>query len=184
VQHTIAAIGLIIGVILAFIAAARTTIGKRILDYVFIRVPVIGTIVVETNAARTARTLSSLLSAGVPALQSIEITRDVIQNSFHREVLVQASALVEKGLPLSDAFLRHPKIYPVLFAEMIAVGEETGQYSAMLLKVAEFYETEVEQKTKDISTIIEPLLMVVIGAGVGFFALAMIAPIYSISGGI
>jgi type IV pilus assembly protein PilC len=169
---------------LAFIAAARTTIGKRILDYVFIRVPVIGTIVVETNAARTARTLSSLLSAGVPALQSIEITRDVIQNSFHREVLVQASALVEKGLPLSDAFLRHPKIYPVLFAEMIAVGEETGQYSAMLLKVAEFYETEVEQKTKDISTIIEPLLMVVIGAGVGFFALAMIAPIYSISGGI
>jgi len=184
VAHTIIALGLILGVIAAFIAFSKTKIGSRILDFVYIRIPIIGTIVIETNAARTARTLSSLLAAGVSALPSIEITRDVIQNSFHKDVLTQAGKLVEKGLPLSDAFIRHPKVYPILFAEMIAVGEETGQYSAMLLKVAEFYETEVEQKTKDISTIIEPLLMVVIGAGVGFFALAMISPIYSISGGI
>lgn len=184
VTHTVvAALGLI-----AFVGAcmvlARTKTGKRSIDWAVLKMPIIGTIVIETNAARTARTLSSLLSAGVSALQSIAITRDVIQNSFHKEVLAEASGLVEKGFPLSDAFLRHEKIYPILFAEMLAVGEETGQNAQMLLKVAEFYEGEVEQKTKDISTVIEPLLMVVIGGGVGFFALAMITPIYSISGGI
>lgn len=184
VTNTLLALVLLLVGIGALVAAARTKPGKRALDWGFIHMPIIGTIVVETNAARTARTLSSLLAAGVSALQSLAITRDVIQNSYHREVLAQASGLVEKGFPLSDAFLRHSKVYPVLFAEMIAVGEETGQNAAMLLKVAEFYEGEVEQKTKDISTIIEPLLMVFIGGGVGFFAVAMITPIYSISGGI
>ena len=72
-------------------------------------------------------------------------------------------------------------MYPILVGEMIAVGEETGQIANMLKELAEFYETEVEHKTKDLSTIIEPLLMVVIGGTVGFFALAMIAPIYSIA---
>ena len=74
-------------------------------------------------------------------------------------------------------------MYPVLVGEMILVGEETGQIAGMLGELAIFYETEVERKTKDLSTIIEPLLMVVIGGGVGFFALALIAPIYSISDG-
>ncbi len=184
VAHTLLAAGMLLAVVALFAALARTKPGKRAIDWAVIHMPIIGTIVVETNAARTARTLSSLLAAGVSALQSLAITKDVIQNSYHREVLAQASGLVEKGFPLSDAFLRHANVYPVLFSEMIAVGEETGQNAAMLLKVAEFYEAEVEQKTKDISTVIEPLLMVFIGGGVGFFALAMITPIYSISGGV
>lgn len=184
VQNTLAAGLILLAVLASFYGLAKTKFGKRSIDWALLRMPVIGNIVIETNAARTARTLSSLLAAGVSALQSLSITRDVLQNSFHKEVLAQAGGLVEKGLPLSDAFLRNEKVYPVLFAEMLAVGEETGQNAAMLLKVAEFYEGEVEQKTKDISTIIEPLLMVVIGGGVGFFALAMITPIYSISGGI
>ena len=181
--NTILALAIFVAFAIAFVSFLKTKIGKRVADMVLLKLPIIGGIVVETNAARTARTLSSLLSAGVSALPSIEITKDVLQNSYYKDVLGQASKLVEKGQPLSDAFLRYPKIYPVLFSEMIAVGEETGQHAAMLLKVAEFYETEVDQKTKDISTIIEPLLMVVIGGGVGFFALAMISPIYSISNG-
>ena len=91
---------------------------------------------------------------------------------------------MEKGDPLSDIFIENSKLYPVLVGEMILVGEETGQISGMLGELAIFYENEVERKTKDLSTIIEPLLMVVIGGGVGFFALALIAPIYSISDGL
>lgn len=183
-QHTIQA--LLYGVLFvgAIWAGLRTKIGHRGFEYVIIHMPVIGGIVIETNAARTARTLSSLLSAGVSALPALSITRDVLQNSYYKAVLAEAGASVEKGQPLSESFLRHEDIFPVIFSEMIAVGEETGQHSQMLLRVAEFYEAEVEQKTKDISTIIEPFLMLAIGGGVGFFAVAMISPIYSISGGL
>jgi type IV pilus assembly protein PilC len=120
----------------------------------------------------------------VSALPALSITRDVLQNSYYKDVLAEASVSVEKGRPLSEAFIRHSNVFPIIFSEMIAVGEETGQHSQMLLRVAEFYEAEVEQKTKDISTIIEPFLMLAIGGGVGFFAVAMITPIYSISSGI
>lgn len=182
--HTLQA--LLYGLLFALVMAAllRSRPGRRGFEYLLLRIPIIGGIVKETNAARTARTLSSLLSAGVSALPALSITRDVVQNSFYKDVLAEASTSVEKGQPLSETFLRHGNIYPVIFSEMIAVGEETGQHSQMLLQVAEFYEGEVEQRTKDISTIIEPFLMLAIGGGVGFFAIAMISPIYSISGGL
>ena len=107
-----------------------------------------------------------------------------MQNHFYRQILTEARNRVEKGTALSEVFIERSDMYPVLVGEMILVGEETGQIAGMLSELATFYETEVERKTKDLSTIIEPLLMVVIGGGVGFFALALIAPIYSISDGI
>lgn len=177
-----------LGLFLAFgfltYTGMKTTIGKRITHFAVLRIPVIGTIVKEVNSARTARTLSSLLSSGVSALQALAITGEVIQNIYYRRVIDQAGKLVEKGFPMSEAFERHSNIYPVLLSEMMSVGEETGQSSAMLLRIAEFYEGEVEQKTKDLSTVIEPFLMIVIGGGVGFFAISMISPIYSLSGSI
>jgi type IV pilus assembly protein PilC len=146
-----------------------------------VRLPVIGTLAKETNSARTARTLSSLLNSGVDVIQAIEITEEVVQNIYYKKILVEAKMRVEKGTALSEIFVERTDLYPILVGEMILVGEETGQISGMLSELATFYETEVERKTKDLSTIIEPLLMVVIGASVGFFALALIAPIYSIS---
>ncbi len=169
------------GSVAGFIAALRTKYGKRIFDWVIIRLPVIGTMVKETNAARMGRTLSSLLSSGVDVIGAIKITEDVVQNVHYKEIVAEAAVRVEKGSPLSEVFIERDDLYPVLLGEMILVGEETGNISKMLQEVAVFYETEVEQKTKDLSTIIEPVLMVVIGGTVGFFALAMIAPIYSIS---
>jgi type IV pilus assembly protein PilC len=138
----------------------------------------------ETNAARTARTLSSLLNSGVDVIQSIEITEEVVQNVFFKKILRDARNRVEKGTALSEVFIERNDMYPILVGEMILVGEETGQIAGMLGELATFYENEVERKTKDLSTIIEPLLMVVIGSGVGFFALALIAPIYSIGDGL
>jgi type IV pilus assembly protein PilC len=172
-------VGAIFGVV-CVIGFGRTHIGRRFFHRVLIHIPVIGNLVKQTNAAYTGRTLSSLLSSGVDVIGAIDITKDVIQNVHYKDVLAEAHANVEKGNPLSESFIAHEALYPILVGEMIAVGEETGNISAMLTEIATFYETEVEQKTKDLSTIIEPILMVVIGATVGFFALAMIAPIYSI----
>lgn len=180
-QHTILVLGGIAGFIFGFIYILKTHIGKKVFHYLFVKIPVIGPIVKEVNSARTARTLSSLLSSGVAVLSAITITRDVVQNVYYKAVLDEAAERVEKGTVLSEVFIEHNNLYPVLVGEMILVGEETGQISGMLEQLATFYETEVDQKTKDLSTIIEPLLMVFIGGAVGFFALAMISPIYSIS---
>jgi type II secretory pathway component PulF len=179
--HTVTALGALVGAIVGFVAAYRTAIGRAAVEWTLLRLPVIGTLVKETNAARTARTLSSLLRAGVDVVGALSITEDVVQHSAYKKVLADAAAHVQKGKPLSEDFINSEDFYPVLVGEMVSVGEETGQIPQMLEEIAVFYESEVERKTKDLSTVIEPVLMVVIGAAVGFFALAVISPIYSIS---
>lgn len=179
-HHYLLALLVIGGLVAGFYYGIRTPAGKKGLDYVVLRIPVIGLIIKETNSARTARTLSSLLSSGVDLVLAIRITGEVIQNSFYKKVLEDASLRVEKGKPLSGVFLENENLYPIFVGEMASVGEETGELSKMFSGVADFYEQEVEQKTKDMSTIIEPMLMIVIGVGVGFFAISMISPMYSV----
>ena len=102
------------------------------------------------------------------------------KNSFYNKVLADAGKSVQSGELISAVFSGAPKLYPVFVSEMTSVGEETGQLSAMLENIAEFYEEEIDQKTKNLSTIIEPFLMVLIGIAVGIFAFAMLAPTYSL----
>jgi type IV pilus assembly protein PilC len=181
VAHTLLVILLLVATIAALVYASRTPLGSRVFEVITLKLPVIGTIIQETNSARTGRTLSSLLSSGVHMVQAIEITQHVIQNSHYRAIIENAKQDVEKGKPLASAFIAAEKLYPPLVGELIAVGEETGALPDMLKEIAKYYENEVEQKTKNMSTIIEPVLMLVVGGGVGFFAIAMISPIYNIS---
>jgi len=179
-NHTVIFFVLVIGFIVGTIFALRTEVGKRTFDYITPRFPIIGTLVKEAYAARTSRTLSSLLESGVEVVTALLIVKDVLGNSYYKEVIDEAQKEIQKGSPMSGVFIKHEEIYPILVGEMMSVGEETGALSKMLGKLAEFYEGEVDQKTKDLSTIIEPFLMLLIGAGVGFFALAMITPTYSV----
>ena len=144
------------------------------------KLPIIGNIAREANSARTARTLASLLIAGVPVTRALDITKEVLQNSLYKKLIEDAKVAVEKGEPLSGIFKANENLYPVMFGEMVEVGEETGKLSQMLIDVALFYEGEVESKTKDLSTIIEPILMIFIGVAVGFFAVSMLSPMYSL----
>ncbi len=174
----------IIGVILgtfSFIAALRTQKGKRISDFFSLHFPMIGEIVKQVNAARTGRTLSSLLSSGVDIVVAIGVTKEVIQNSYYKEVLDKVQDAIQKGDPISNIFSDNNKLYPLFVGEMVSVGEETGKIGEMFLSVAVFYEDEVDQKTKDMSSIIEPILMILIGIGVGFFAISMLGPTYSLA---
>ena len=161
-------------------ALSKLQATKDAFDYIVLKLPVIGLIAKEVNAARTTRTLSSLLSAGVHVTRAISITKDVVQNRLYKEVLTTVASNVEKGIPISKAIKEHTNLYPIMVGEMIEVGEETGNLSHMLADIATFYETEVDMKTKDLSTIIEPVLMIFIGAAVGFFAISMVTPMYSI----
>jgi type IV pilus assembly protein PilC len=159
---------------------ARSKQGKKVIHFGITKIPVIGEIVREVNSARTARTLSSLIDSGVDVVESIRITKEVLQNIYYKRILENVEEAVNKGEPISKVFSSNTKFYPVFLGEMVAVGEETGKIGEMLANVATFYEDDVTERTKDMSTIIEPFLMVIIGAGVGFFALAMISPMYSL----
>lgn len=171
------------GMFLAFLYGSflfwRTDMAKRTLDTLVIRMPIIGTIAKELNAARTARTMSSLIQSGVSILETLTITRDVLQNHLFRNILDEARESIQKGDTMTSAFSKHINLYPLLVSEMIAVGEETGKTAEMLERLAEFYESEVAAATKDLSSVIEPFLMVIIGAFVGLFAVSMIQPLYS-----
>ena len=179
VSHTI------IFLMLIFIAAVlaaylvQTERGKKTIAAIFFRVPVLKTLVQKINAARTARTLGSLIGSGVDILKALEITGEVLQNYRYKKILEETRIKVQKGSPISEVFKARSNFYPALVGEMIAVGEETGQLSRMLVQLAVFYEEEGAAATKDISIVIEPILMVVIGAVVGFFAISMIQPLYS-----
>jgi type IV pilus assembly protein PilC len=180
-NHMILALSSIVAVILSVGAFLRSAIGKKFMDSITLKIPVIKNITKEINSARTARTLSSLLKSGVTFTTAISITEEVLQNSHYKKALVEAQEFVLKGGNISDIFARHSHIYPLYVSEMTAVGEETGNISDMLLEVALYYEEEVQRKTKDMSTVIEPFLMILIGAGVGFFALSMVSPMYSLA---
>lgn len=181
VEYTVLALGLIFGTVAAAYFALRTPIGRRAGDFVSLRLPLIGALVREVNAARTSRTLASLLSSGVDVLTSLDIVCEVVQNTYFQEVIREARTAVGQGRQLSAVFAKREDLYPTFVGEMMAVGEETGQTAEMLKRLALFYEDEVDRKTKDMSTVIEPFLMVFIAAGVGFFAVSMISPIYSLS---
>jgi type IV pilus assembly protein PilC len=177
----------ILGAILlvAFVAwGLRTAEGGRLWDAALLHLPIVGEITREINSARTARTLSSLLSSGVDIVVAIKVTKDVVQNSYYKNILDEVEVAIQKGEQISAIFTKNEKLYPLFVGEMVAVGEETGKIGEMLLGVAAFYEEEVDQKTKDMSSIIEPVLMIVIGVAVGFFALAILGPTYSLANAI
>jgi type IV pilus assembly protein PilC len=164
----------------SFFYWSKSKTGKFIMHRVYMKVPVLGPLIQEINTARTARTLSSLLNAGVDVVESVNITAGVVQNVHFKSVLSKAGEAIKKGELMSQVFGKYDKLYPVFFGEMLGVGEETGKISEMLHGVAEYYEEDVDQKTKNMSTVIEPFLMIVIGAAVGFFAVSMITPMYSL----
>lgn len=178
-QNTIAFFGILFAAVAGAVLFLRSSNGKKLVGNVLLHLPIFSELTKKVNSARTARTMASLISAGVDVLESLNITREVIQNDNFKKVLEEARGSIQKGEPVSESFKRASNLYPVLVGEMMAVGEETGKFSDMLLRVAVFYEDEVTETTKDMSTIIEPILMVLIGAVVGFFALSMIKPMYS-----
>ena len=160
------------------------TKGTKTIDKFALKIPIISSIVKQTNVAYTARGLSALIGSGVPIVRSLEIISKTLENFYFREAISESAKEVKKGTKLSKALKPFSGIYPLAFSEMIAVGEETGETSNILEKLADFFESEVENLTKNLTSVIEPVIMLIIGAAVGFFAVSMIQPMYSILGSV
>ena len=162
----------------------RTELGRKSVDFIFLKFPIFSDLTKKLNSARLARTLSSLLSGGVPLPEALRITSDTLNNFFYRRAVLAAIPEVEKGKTLSSVLLRYPNLFPPVVTEMTAVGEETGSLVVILKELARFFENEVSIVTKSLSAIVEPIIMIIIGVAVGIFALSIIQPIYSIGTGL
>ncbi|MEX0877774.1 MAG: type II secretion system F family protein [Candidatus Spechtbacterales bacterium] len=156
--------------------------GKRSLSFLVLHIPLFKELSHKINNAAFARTLSSLISGGVPILEGLGIVSETLNNVYYRESLESATEEVKKGKNLYEVLDGYSKLYTPLMLEMIQVGEESGKLSDLLSRVAEFYEREVSDTTDNMSSIIEPILMLFIGGAVGFFAISIMQPIYGMLG--
>ena len=171
---------LIFGVVIFFgISFLKTRKGKQILSKILLKTPIISPLAKKTNCAYTARTLSSLIASGVPLVKGLQIASGAVTNFYYQKALKEMALKVQKGEKLSIAISEYENIYPIIIIQMLKVGEETGETSAILEKIAGFFEQEVTDSAKNLSSIIEPVLMLIIGGAVGFFAVSMIQPMYS-----
>lgn len=180
--NSVLVLGMMVGVVVGTRVFAKTQVGKRIFHKLFLKMPIIGPIVEKVNSARFARILSSLMTSGVALIEALKITSDTLGNYYFKRACQDASNQVQKGIPLSQVLFGYRKVFPYLIVQMVEVGEETGKTDQVLLRLAGFYEEEIDQVTKNLSSVIEPILMVVIGTAVGIFAVSIIQPVYSIMG--
>lgn len=159
----------------------RSKAGRKIFHRLYLRLPVISRIVKKLNLARFVRNLSSLLGAGLPILKCLDIGADALGNIYYQRAIKAAMTEVQKGLPLSRTLGRYPRLFPPIVTQVMEVGEETGALEDILVNLADFYEQDVDQTMKNISTIVEPLLMLVMGGAVGAMAISIILPIYTLT---
>lgn len=172
----------ILALTVSFLVLRRQEKVKRGFYWLNLKIPWIGDYIRQVNNAHLAHTLSALISGGVPIVRSLEITSQTFTNSYFQESFKKAAQEVKQGKSLSSTLKEQTKvnIYPTLTLEMLKVGEETGQTAGMLEQLAEFYQEEVDLKTKNLSTVLEPAILIIIGAAVAFFAISMIKPIYGV----
>lgn len=152
---------------------------KKFFDKIFLKIPIVSGFLQKGNSATFARNLSYLISGGVPLPSALEITANTLESPLYKEALFSTVEKVRKGEKLSETLKNFQEIFSLTLIQMIEVGEETGETSSVLLKLAQFYEEELFNATKQLTSVIEPLIMFLIGGIVGFFAISMIQPIYS-----
>ena len=158
----------------------KTPQGKRIFHRITLKVPGVGGIIQKVAIARFTRTFSALMGAGVAVLEALSVTAHAVGNTTYEDAILQAAEEVKNGRPLSEIIETNP-LFPAIVAQMLSVGEETGQTDTVLVKVADFYEEEVDVAIDGISSVIEPVMIVVMGGMVGVIAASVMMPIAGLS---
>jgi type IV pilus assembly protein PilC len=167
----------IVALIVVLALALRTEVGHRIWQNILLRLPILGNVARKVNVARFARTLGSLLTAGIPLIASLRITAESSENALVEETLLKARDTVESGGKM-EVPLRSKPVFEPIVVDMVMVGDEAGALDVMLTKIADTYESEVDSKLKALTSIIEPLLVGVLGLAVLFVALAVFVPYF------
>lgn len=156
---------------------------QKVWHMAIIRFPIIGNIVKQVNLARFTLTLSSLLKSTIPIIDALEITEQVVGNIHYKIIIKQTSEQIKSGKTLAECLTPFPLFFPPLASQMILVGEQSGKLEEMLSELASYYDNEVDRILKNISTIIEPVMIIILGIVVGALAVSVIMPLYSLAEG-
>jgi len=168
---------LVIGGAIAFFKL--TARGRYYWDVIALKAPIVRYISYDLYMSRFARTIAMLIASGIPIIETIKITASSVNNRVYTRILRGVVAQVEKGIPMSVP-LEKSKEIPILVSQMVMVGEQTGRMETMMEKLADFYEEQVDTKLKTLSSLIEPVVIVIIGLGVGFLIYSILYPIYGL----
>ena len=177
ILSALAAIILIGGIVLSM--KLQTT--KKLWHWLYINFPIFGPIVKKINLAKFCRTLSSLMKSDIAITKAFETTSMVVSNLYYHEALLNSIEKLKSGVSMTEVVSAYHHLFPPVVTQMMASGEETGTVDEILGELASFYEEEIDQTMKTLPTIIEPVLMLVLGVGVGLMAIAIIMPMYSIT---
>lgn len=161
------------------VALSKAKFAAPVLHRLYLHLPIVRRIALDLNLARFSLVLGSLLASGIPIRESLKITSEVLVNQVFHKALSSSIPKIAAGEPLSSVLEEHEQVFPPFVTHMIAVGEESGQLESVLTYLAEFYERELDQSLKNVSTLIEPVLLIIIGLLVTFVALAVITPVYN-----
>ncbi len=160
---------------------SKTKKGKKTIEENVFKIPLIGDFVKKINLVRVAENLSTMIGGGLPIVQAIEVTANIVGSEIYKEIVIEARDGVRKGELVSTTFSKYPEYFYPLFVEMIMVGEKTGKIDTSLQNVVSFYQEDVDNSIEGLIKLLEPIMIIVMGALVGFFIISMLMPIYQMS---
>lgn len=172
-------IGLVVGAFVGYKLWSRSEKGAYQLDFLKLKMPLVGEIILKMSIARFARTFGTLISSGVPMMRSLEIVGETTGNRVLSNAIDGARNSIREGQKLSDPF-EQSGLFPSMVTHMVDIGEESGRLSEMLVKIGDFYDQEVEQTVKGLTSMIEPMLIIFMGVIVGFIAISVMTPIFKL----
>jgi len=158
-----------------------TSSGKKKVDELIFKIPIIGELQKQIILTDLTRTLSLMTASGVSIIEALTISSEVVGNMVIAEALEDATNMVQKGFPIAFAFSKHPEAFPFILSQMVSVGEETGKIDEVMQKVSHVFEVESDQKVKALTAAIEPIILLVLGVGVAFLVVSIILPIYNLT---
>ncbi len=170
-----------VGIFIGIRQYNKTYKGRRVLDKIKLKVPILGGLLLKTAVARVTRTMETLLNAGVEIIEAMTITAKTSGNAIIEDAVLKSRASVQEGKPLGESW-EEQKLFPYMVTQMVGVGEQTGALSSMLAKIADFYDEEVGQAVEQLMALMEPILMLLLGVLVGGVIIAMYMPMFDIIG--
>jgi type IV pilus assembly protein PilC len=178
--HSLVVFPVVIVLGVLFFRLLKTSIVKKWMMFAALRLPGVGTLVQEISLARFSRIAASLLKSGISVVETLQVAGEAMPNPYYKQAILDSSAAVKLGRPMTESLAKYQRLFPFLFTQMLSVGEETGAVEVIFEQMASHFEASVDATLKNLSSIIEPLLLVVIGGAVGVVAYALIIPIYNI----